>query len=471
MFIEPIRDKDLGNTAYLAGSHETKIAALIDPRRDVDCYTSAAERLGVRISYVLETHLHADFISGAREIAARFGSGGRPVLVGASAEARLGFAHRPLAEGDRIKLGELAIEVLATPGHTPEHISFTLARPGTGLPAALFSGGALIVGGAARTDLLGDHLTETLARKLFHTMHDKLLRMHDEVGVYPTHGAGSFCAAPVSHERTSTIGRERIHNPLAQARSEAEFNALSRHGLPSYPPYFLELRPINQRGPKLLGELAAPAPLAPQAVFDWLRQGGAVLDARRTGAIAAGYIPGVYAISLNAPLITWAGWLIPFGTPLVLVSENSGEREEAARQLRRIGYDDLRGYLDGGIAAWEAAGLPLARIRKMRPAEMRERLNEKDAPLVLDVRQESEFSAGHIPGAVNIENGRLPYDDLPLPVNLPIAVHCQSAGGDRATAAISILARRGFHDLVQLDGGFSAWQSSGYEVQRGTGRD
>jgi len=255
MVITPITDKGLGNTAYLVGSRESKTAVVIDPRRDVDQYLAEAERQGLEITAVLETHLHADFISGARELAARAAARGRRVLVGASAEARLEFEHRPLVEGERLELGELALEVLATPGHTPEHISFTLIRPGGAGPAAVFSGGALIVGGAARTDLLGDEMTGPLIRNLYHSMHHKLLAMADHVGVYPTHGAGSFCAAPSHSERTTTIGIERAGNPLARARSEAEFAEAALHGLPFYPPYFLELRPINRRGPRLIGEL------------------------------------------------------------------------------------------------------------------------------------------------------------------------------------------------------------------------
>lgn len=467
MFIEQFVDKGLGNSAYLVGSHETKVAVLIDPLRDVDRYLSAAERLGVKITHVLETHLHADFISGAREIAARGG-----VLVGASAEAGLAFEHRSLAEGDRLVVGELTLGVLATPGHTPEHISFTLTggddRGGERKPPALFSGGALIVGGAARTDLIHHDFTQPLARRLYHTIHRKLLALPDEVAVYPTHGAGSFCAAPAVPDRTTTIGRERAWNPLAQAQTEDEFVALALRGLPSYPHYFKEMRAINQRGPKVLGGLPILTPQPPAAVQVWMARGGAVVDVRPAPAFAEGYIPGAYGIALDAPLITWAGWLIPFGTPLVLVTEGAADREEAIRQLIRIGYDDLRGYLEGGVAAWQAASLRMARVRKITVAELRERLGSRDAPVVLDVRQDAEYAAGHIPGAMHVENGRLPFDHLPLPADRPIAVHCQHR--NRSTAGLSVLARRGFRDLMLVDGGFANWQAAGFEVERGPGR-
>ena len=208
MFVVQFVDEGLGNTAHLVGSKEAKVAAIVDPLRDVDRYLESAERLGVRIAYALDTHLHNDFVSGAREIAAKTGA-----TVGASAEAGLRFEHTPLREGDRLPLGDSAVEVIATPGHTPEHIAFAVRSDGAEAPAAVFSGGALIVGGAARTDLLGHEMSEPLARQLYRTIHGKLLALPDDVQVFPTHGAGSFCAAPAVADRATTIGRERKTNP------------------------------------------------------------------------------------------------------------------------------------------------------------------------------------------------------------------------------------------------------------------
>ncbi len=460
MFIRPFIDETLGNSSYLIGSERAGLAAVVDPQRDVDRYLQTAAGLGLRLVYALDTHLHADFISGARELAAQAG-----LQIGASAGAEHPFEHRPLREGDTLALGDLTIGVLATPGHTPEHISFTVTGPKPTVPAAIFSGGAMIVGGAARTDLLGQEMTVPLARQLYHTFHHKLLVLPDAVSVYPTHGAGSFCSAPTSTERVTTIGRERAANRLAQARSEEEFVTLALSGLPSYPAYFKELRPVNQRGPRVLGGLPQLRPLPPAGVRDWLAQGGALVDVRAAEAFAEGHIPGAYGIALDIPLITWAGWLIPFGTPLILMAEGPAGIEEAVRQLIRIGYDDLRGYLDGGLAAWEASGLPVDRIRTITVSELRDRLPERDAPLVLDVRQDDEWDTGHIPGAVHIENGRLPNADLPWPADQPIVVHCEHRG--RSTAGLSVLARRGYRDLTLVDGGFAAWSEAGYEVKSG----
>jgi len=459
IFVEQFVDTGLGNSAYLVGSRETKQAALVDPLRDVDRYLAAAERLGVAITHVLDTHLHADFVSGARELAARAGT-----RIGASAEAKLGFDHQPLAEGDELSLGDLTLRVLKTPGHTPEHISFLLNEAESKTPAALFSGGALIVGGAARTDLLGHELTEPLARHLYHTLHHKLMALPDEVSVYPTHGAGSFCVAPTSTERVTTIGRERKSNPLAQAQSEDEFVRRALSGLPSYPVYYREMRPINQRGPLVLGGVPALKPLSPEEVHGHLERGAAALDVRPRQAFAQGHIPGAYSIELGAPLVTWAGWLVPFGAPLILVAASARERDGAVRQLIRIGYDNLLGYLEGGLEAWARAGLRLEHVPAISAPELRERMRRGEALVVLDVRQDSEWAAGHIPGAVHIENGRLPWDDLPLPTDRPIAMYCQH--GARSMAGLSVLARRGYRQLLLVTGGFAEWEVRGFEVTR-----
>ncbi|MEP7135743.1 MAG: MBL fold metallo-hydrolase, partial [Chloroflexota bacterium] len=247
-FIEPFVDTGLGNSAYLIGSHETKKGILIDPLRDVDRYLHTASELGIQLTHVLDTHLHADFVSGNREITNQTGA-----IIGASAEAKVGFDHQPLTDDSIIDLGAFQIRVMTTPGHTPEHISFLLVEPDGKTPSALFSGGALIVGGAARTDLLSHELTRPLASHLYHTIHDKLLKLPDELNVFPTHGAGSFCVAPASNDRTTTIGRERKTNALAQPQSEAEFIQRALTGLPAYPTYYKYMRAINQKGGKLLG--------------------------------------------------------------------------------------------------------------------------------------------------------------------------------------------------------------------------
>ncbi|MDI6693612.1 MAG: rhodanese-like domain-containing protein [Anaerolineales bacterium] len=458
MFIKQFVDEGLGNSSFLIASEETGLAAVLDPQRDVDRYLQVAEGLGLRLVYSLDTHLHNDFISGSRELAVQAG-----VQVGASAEAELGFEHLPLQDGQVIQFGDLSIRVLATPGHTPEHISFSLTEAEKQIPSALFTGGALMVGGAARTDLLGDSLAEPLAHNLYHSIHHKLLQFPDDVAVYPTHGAGSFCAAPAVSERSTTIGRERAWNPLAHTQDEAVFIHRALSDLPSYPTYFKHLRRINQMGPRLLGGVPPLNPLQPEAVARAMAQSIAILDIRPSKEFAAGHIPASFGIPLDAPLVTWAGWVIPFGMPLIIIADHPDQREEATRQLIRIGYDDLRGYLEGGIPAWEATGLPVTRVPRISVEELVRRLKRADAPAVVDVRFDPEWRAGHIPGAIHIEPGRLAAEELPVPKDHPIVVHCGHS--DRSTVGISLLERRGFTNLALLKGGISAWQSAGYGLE------
>ncbi len=459
VFIEQFVDENLGNSSYLVGSVDSGKAAVIDPPRHVAAHLAAAKARQVEITHVLESHLHNDFISGALEIGSRTGA-----IVGTSHAGGVEFDHQPLSEGDRISLGGADLAVLATPGHTPEHLSFALSSDGAAKTTALFSGGALIVGGAARTDLLGPDQTEPLAHQLFQTLHGKILTLPATVKVYPTHGAGSFCAAPASAERVTTIGREKDTNPLARASSETEFVRLATTGLPAYPTYFKEMRPINRRGPRLLRDLPSPVALSPEEVSRWSQAGGAVLDVRVPEAFRDVHVPGAYGLALVPPLTTWAGWLIPFGTALVVVSETKGEREDALAQLTTIGYDDVRGYLEGGMRAWIAAGFPTERTTTITREKLLARMASPQPPLVVDVREDSEWNAGHLPGTVHVRNGRLPWEENLLPRDRPIILHCAHA--NRATAAASVLARNGYRDLTVLTGGFEGWRDAGLEVVR-----
>ena len=454
-FIEPFVDTGLGNSAYLIGSHATKRGILVDPLRDVDRYLYAAQELGIQLTHVLDTHLHADFVSGNREIASQAGA-----ILGASAEAKLGFDHQPLTEDSVLDLGAFQLRVMMTPGHTPEHISFLIVEPDGKTPSALFSGGALIVGGAARTDLLTPELTRPLASHLYHTIQEKFLRLPDEVQVFPTHGAGSFCVAPASNDRVTTIGRERRTNPLAQAQTEEEFIQRSLAGLPLYPTYYKFMRAINQRGPRILGGLPILKPYRASEVKALMEAGVAVVDIRHQKAFGAGHIPNSFGIRLESPLIVWAGWVIPFGSRILLLGESAADREAATRQLIRIGYDEVIGYLEGGIEAW-AKEYPVATVQSISPRELRERLGEVT---LVDVRRLSEWQEGHIPGAIHFEAGRIPWESLPVRLDKPLVIQC--ASGNRSMVAASVLKRGGIHNVLQLDGGIHKWKLQGLEVTR-----
>jgi hydroxyacylglutathione hydrolase len=454
-FIEPFVDMRLGNSAYLLGSYDTKKGILIDPLRDVDEYLQVASERGIQLTHVLDTHLHADFVSGNREIAHKTGA-----RIGASAEAKVGFEHQPLTEESIIDLGAFQVRVMTTPGHTPEHISFLLVEPDGKTPSALFSGGALIVGGAARTDMITPELTQPLAHDLYHTLHHKLLKLPDELQVFPTHGAGSYCVAPAAKERTTTIGNERTNNSLAQARSEEEFVQRSLMGLPSYPTYYKYLREINQQGAEILGGVPVLQPLSASEVKALLDEGVVVLDVRHGKLFGAGHIPNSYGIRVDAPLTTWAGWLIPFGSRIVLLAESTEQTLAATRQLMRIGYDELVGRLDGGIDAW-AREYPVATIEGIHAKELRERLDEV---MLIDVRQKSEWDEEHIPGAIHFEGGRVAWEELPFPHDRPLVIQCSS--GNRSMSVSSVLRRRGFHNVLQVEGGITKWKMHGFPVTK-----
>jgi hydroxyacylglutathione hydrolase len=443
--IHPIVDEGLGNSAYVVELGAGR-ALVMDPARDPTPYLELARWRRLRIGYAAETHLHADFLTGSRELAA---AGGAQVL--APRASRLGFAHRGLEDGEEVDLGGLSLRVLATPGHAPEHVSYLLLDAGR--PLALFSGGALLVGTVARTDLAGAELTEPLARAAYQSLHQWLLSLPDELAVYPTHGAGSFCATPAGDQRTTTIGAERRHNRLLAAPDEDTFVTELLASFGTYPPYFLRLRERNRVGPELLGRDWKVLPLlSTDQAQQHLAGGGLVIDARPITEFAAGHIPGALSIALRPAFASWLGWLVDDTQPLVFVLDDDQDRGELARQCRTIGYDRLVGELAGGMAAWRAADLPQAQLHVIEA----ERLDDQPG-VVLDVRQASEVADGHLPGAVAVELGALGGDRLPaqLPQG-PVSVMCSH--GPRAMTAASLLARAGHKDLSVVHGGPRDWQ-------------
>jgi hydroxyacylglutathione hydrolase len=439
--IHPVVDEGLGNSAYVVELGDGR-ALVIDPARDPTSYLELARWRRLQIAYAAETHLHADFLTGSRELAAADGA-----QILAPRASRLGFAHRGLEDGQEVDLGGLALRVLATPGHAPEHASYLLLDGAR--PVAVFSGGALLVGSVARADLAGPELTEPLARAAYRSLHGRLLPLPDELAVYPTHGAGSFCATPAGDQRTTTIGAERRHNRLLAAPDEDAFVAQLLASFGSYPPYFLRLRERNRVGPELLGADWRVLPLVSTGqVQQHLAGGGLVVDTRPVPAFAAGHIPGALSIALRPAFASWLGWLVDDTRPLVFVLDEDQDGGELARQCRTIGYDHLVGELAGGMAAWRAASLPQAQL----PVVEAEQLDD-EAGVVLDVRQASELADGHLPGAVTVELGALAGDRLP---EGPVTVMC--AHGERAMTAASLLARAGHKDLRVVHGGPQDWQ-------------
>jgi glyoxylase-like metal-dependent hydrolase (beta-lactamase superfamily II)/rhodanese-related sulfurtransferase len=432
-------DEGLGNSSYLVELGNRR-ALVVDPSRDPSPYLAAAERCGLRIAFSAETHLHADFVSGSRELAAQ----GARVL--ASAAGGIDFPHRGLHHGEEVDLGGLTLRALATPGHTPEHLSYLLLDDDR--PMALFSGGSLLVGAVARTDLIAPERTEELARGLWRSLHEQVLTLPDELPVYPTHGAGSFCSAPAGAERTTTIGHEKAANALLAAPDEDAFVSLLLGGLGTFPPYFLRLREVNRGGPAVYGPQSPSLGRLDVGDVQRLVDAGAiVVDARPIDDYAAGHIPGSLSNQLRDQFATWLGWLVEAGRPIVFVLGADQDRAEVVRQARKVGYENLAGELAGGMAAWQAAGLPQGRFALVPAAEL-------SGP-VLDIRQDAEYAAGHVPGAQHVELGSLAQAGVD---GGPLAVMC--GHGERAGTAASILEADGHDDVRVVIGGPADWAAA-----------
>ena len=442
--IVAVRDEGLGNTSWLVPLGDGT-ALVVDPRRDPRPYLNAAGRRGLRIRIAAETHLHADFVSGAAELAHAAGA-----QVVASSGAQLAFDHQAVRDGDEIDVGGLVLRVVATPGHTPEHVAFVLADGQT--PVALFSGGTLIAGGVARPDLISPDQTEPLARLAWRSITGRLLALPDDLPVYPTHGGGSFCAPGVSGEASTTIAAERETNPLLQASGEDAFVEMLLGGLGSHPGYFLRLRDVNRAGPRIYGT-ATPrlARLDVAEVDDIVAGGGVIVDARPVAAFASAHVPGALSIELRDSFATWLDWVIDDSeTPLVFVVDDDQDRDDLVRQCLGIGYERLAGELAGGVDAWTSAGRATASTALL------------DQPTtdvtVLDVRQTSEWQQGHVPDALQIELGALAEQVEKVPTG-PVVAHCMH--GLRSMTAASVLERAGRSDVAVFTGDPQMWTEAG----------
>jgi hydroxyacylglutathione hydrolase len=434
----PVLDEGLGNSAFLVDLGDGRALA-VDPSRDLRGLRAAADRHRLTVSYVAETHLHADFLSGARQLAA---TDGAPILAAAGQRE---FGHRGLGDADEVDLGGLTLRALATPGHTPEHLSYLLLDGDT--PLGVFTGGSLLVGAAARTDLVEAGQAEPLARAQYRSLR-RLATLPDATAVHPTHGAGSFCAVPHPAERTTTIGREKAANPLLAAEDEDAFVERLLGGFGTFPPYFLRLAERNRRGPAVVDAAPQLDPLRVDQARAVLADGGELIDVRPAGDYAAGHIPGALAIPLRGAFATWLGWLVADpATPLVFVAGPGQDLDELVWQSLKIGYEHLAGLLDGGVAAWAAAGHPVRTTALVRPGQV-------DPARVLDVRQTSEHAAGHLPGARHVELGALSERASELS-GRPVVTMC--GHGERATTAASLLERAGNGEVAVLTGGAAAW--------------
>jgi hydroxyacylglutathione hydrolase len=451
MYFEQFYLGCLAHASYLLASGGE--AVVVDPQRDVDLYLKAADVQGVKIRHIFETHLHADFVSGHRELAARTGA---KIYIGARAGAQ--FPHVPVAEGLELVVGELCVRVLETPGHTPESICLVIVdREKSSDAWAVLTGDTLFLGDVGRPDLSREYTPAQLAGMLYDSLHGKLMLLADDVLVYPAHGAGSLCGRNMRAERSSTIGTERLTNYALQIRSKDEFVTQLTEHLPTRPEYFSQDAEINRAGASALSDLPELRPLAPAELDRMLREGEIALDVRAGEEFAAGHVPGSVNIALSGQFATWAGTVLGLKAHPVLIAESEEQLAEARVRLARVGIEDLDVYLDGGVRAWKAGGFPLATLTQISPAELSKRLSERRLQ-VLDVRREPEWEAGHIDGAAWWPLDHFKVSTPEIDRGAPIAVHCKS--GYRSAIACSLLLRAGFKSVANVSGGFDAWQQA-----------
>jgi hydroxyacylglutathione hydrolase len=449
MHLESFLTRGLGDTSYLLASGDESL--IVDSQRDVGPVLAAARAGGLHITHIVETHVHNDYVSGALELRAATGA-----VIAGPARAGYAFPFEPLAEGDELSMGTLRIVAAETPGHTPEHLSYLVYEGDAEEPAAVFTGGSLIVGSAGRTDLMGPEATFELTRAQYHSL-NRLSALSDHTLVFPTHGAGSFCSSsPPGKERTSTIGRERESNPaLADGKmDEGVFVERRLTGLLAYPSYYSHISPINRAGPRVFGDVPVPRGLAPSQVAERIEDGAWVVDGRERRAFAAGHIPGSIAIELDDSFASYVGWIVPFGAPIVLVLPEDRPEDEAAieasRQLFRIGYEAVDGFLRGGVAAWVEAGwqvrsYPVSSVDELATAV------EKGRARVLDVRQQTEWDVGHLEASTHLFVGDVDDRIAEIPRDREVWTVC--ATGHRAAMAASLLDRDGIPVRLVTPGG------------------
>ena len=442
----------LAHCSYLLGGSKT--CAIVDPRRDIQIYLDAAKAMGLKITHILETHLHADFVSGHLDLAARTGA-----KIYAPKSGKCAFEHIALSEGDAFEVEDMEVRVLETPGHTPEHLCYAVMDHSRGEdPAAVFTGDTLFVGDVGRPDLFPG-IARDLASKLFHSLHEKLAKLPDFCEVYPAHGAGSLCGRAMSAKRTSTIGYERKYNYAFQTKDRSKFIDLLTTDMPEAPDHFSRCSDINRKGPVLVKDLPSLIPMDPIA---FSRKAKAdkilILDIRTYEAFGGQHVTGSYHIDAGGNFATFSGWVLPPEIDILLVTEKPEQAWEAVTGLRRVGLDRAIGYLDGGMYEWAKAGLATEHVCQLSAEELHKRMKGAQPVTLLDVRAKREFQTGHIDGAINIPAPDLRKRHKELDPKVPIAVICNT--GHRSSLGTSLLKQHGFEDVSNVAGGMTGYNAS-----------
>jgi hydroxyacylglutathione hydrolase len=450
----------LAHASYLIGSNGE--AAVVDPQRDVDEYLAEAGAQGLKIKYVIETHLHADFVSGHQEIAARTGA---EIIFGE--KAGVAFAHRAIRDGEEISVGNVVLRFIETPGHTPEGICVLATDTETPAePQKLLTGDTLFIGDVGRPDLAGGkgYTPQMMAEMMYDSLHGKLLKLPDDVEVYPAHGAGSMCGRNMSKETSSTIGEQRRFNYALKPMSKEDFVTMMTADLPEAPVYFPRDAEINRSGARGLSELQPPAALSPQQVLELRDQGDVLLDVRSAADFGVAHVPGSTNIGLGGQFAMWAGSLIPLNAAIVIIADTGAQIDEAVVRLARVGIENVKGFLIGGIQSWREAGFPVDAIEQISVAQLKEQMANSNLQIV-DVRRPAEYVNGHVPHALNAPLASLDKSLGPLPLEKDKLTAVICAGGYRSSAAASLLQKQGFSNLLNVSGGTGAWINAGYPVE------
>jgi hydroxyacylglutathione hydrolase len=472
MYFKQVYEEGLAQGSYLIGCQANGTALVVDPKRDIEVYLEEAQRNGLRIVAVGETHIHADYLSGARELAKATGA---TLYLSDEGDENWkysgleGFSYQLVKDGDAFKIGNLLVKIVHTPGHTPEQIAFLITDGAAASePGFILTGDFVFVGDIGRPDLLEEAAgilgtAEPGARSMFKSLKEKFLTLPDYVQVWPGHGAGSACGKALGAVASTTVGYERRFAWWAdylRNNDEEGFVKALLEGQPEAPSYFAMMKKLNRDGMPILGGLPQPAKLTPLPFQQKLAEGVVLVDTRDKFAFAGGHFKGAINIPAGQNFSTWAGWLLPYDKPMVLLA-GSEQIEGLMRQLIRIGLDEVVGYIPGleGYAEGELETVP-----QITAAEAKA-LWEKGQAFILDVRASDEYTAGHIPGATLIYAGRVMQNLGRIPKDTPVIVHCQ--GGDRSSTAISALLSAGFHHLINLTGGIRAWQQEGFPLEKG----
>lgn len=464
MYTQQFFVEGLGCASYLVGCESKGIAAVIDPDREVQKYLDVASSRGLQITHIIETHLHADHVSGNTDLAARTGA---DIYVHETSGAE--FAHKPLKHEDVIELGNIRLKVLHTPGHTPESITLLVSDTTRAEePWLALTGDTLFVGDMGRPDLVGMEAARGLADNMYDTLTQKILPLNDSLLIYPGHGAGSLCGKSIGSMKSTTLGFERKYNPALSPREREAFVEYAVSGLPEQPGNHTRIKAMNRKGPKPLGNVVA-LPITVKDSISYFQRGTGLLDTRSKEEFVQAHIPGSVHLEADTQLSNRIGFVFPPDVPVILLLSDPSQYEDIVYSLARVGYDNVVGYLSEGLDVWEKMGLPIAAgdIKDLEPRDLHQLLqtcSNGDCPLVVDVREPWEYRQGHVPGAVLIPLGQLSSRLSELDPTHPVAVIC--ASGNRSQSAAALLGQKGFKTVYNILGGTGAWMYSGLEVER-----